>query len=133
VVSVFRQLRKKRAIKSYLKKLPALLSKDYGKSKKYTPKQVVSTAGRNGLNTLHICYGLAMFCEEGLFDDYHRSIGSHCGYKELRGGKSQISTLVETRILEFLQFRPGLALVETAVLILVHKETVELAVTSESS
>jgi hypothetical protein len=38
---------RKRAIKSYIKKLPSQLMKDYGKAKTYTPKQVKRSIGEN--------------------------------------------------------------------------------------
>ncbi|WP_419555444.1 hypothetical protein [Photobacterium arenosum] len=37
-------------MKSYIKKLPSMLKKDYRKSKRYTPKQVKSTIERGYLS-----------------------------------------------------------------------------------
>jgi len=63
--------KRNRAIKSYIKKLPSLLAKDYGKSKTYTPKQVKRTIERAGLSATNACYGIAIFSDRGAFDQYH--------------------------------------------------------------
>jgi hypothetical protein len=42
--------KRNRAIKSYIRKLPSLLAKDYGRSNTYTPKQVKRTIQRYGLS-----------------------------------------------------------------------------------
>ncbi len=39
----FDWVRKRRAIRSYARRLPRLLAKDYGASKTYTPQQVRKT------------------------------------------------------------------------------------------
>ena len=75
---------KNRAIRAYSKKLPKLLAKDYGRSEKYTPRQVLRTAERNNLSTIYICYAFAMYCERRLFDEYHRERGEDCSYDEMR-------------------------------------------------
>ncbi len=56
-----RNFNRKRAIKSYIKKLPSLLAKDYGKSKTYTPMQVKKTIERSKLSVVDACYGIAIF------------------------------------------------------------------------
>lgn len=73
-----------RAIKSYIKKLPGLLVRDYGKSKTYTPKQVKRTIERSGLSVTDACYGIAMFSSREAFDQYHQETGESCNYDTMR-------------------------------------------------
>ncbi len=73
-----------RAIKSYLKKLPRLLAKDYGRSKIYTPMQVKKTIERSKLNTRYVCYGISIFSGREAFDLYHQEIGESCSYDGMR-------------------------------------------------
>jgi len=73
-----------RSIKSYIKKLPSLLAKDYGNSKTYTPKQVKRTIERSGLSVGDACYGIAMFSSREAFDQYHHEIGESCDYDAMR-------------------------------------------------
>lgn len=80
----FRTRKRKKAIESYLRELPALLAKDYGRTKIYTPKQVRSTAERGGLPLVFVCFGIAMFSEKFEFDDYHQEIGEQCDYDSMR-------------------------------------------------
>ncbi|WP_442957018.1 MULTISPECIES: DUF6559 family protein [unclassified Photobacterium] len=49
-MELIRKFKKRRAIKSYIKKLPSMLKRDYRKSKRYTPKQVKSTIERGYLS-----------------------------------------------------------------------------------
>ena len=80
----FSIFRKNRAIKRYLRKLPALLKKDYGSSKEYTPMQVKRTAERYGLGVVYICYGIAMFSGRIPFDVYHQETGEECNFESMR-------------------------------------------------
>jgi Family of unknown function (DUF6559) len=43
----FEAFRKRRAIRSYARRLPRLLAKDYGYSQTYTPQQVRKTIARS--------------------------------------------------------------------------------------
>lgn len=76
--------KRKRAIKSYIKKLPSLLAKDYGKSKAYTPKQVKRSIERGGLSVADACFGIAMFSNKHDFNQYHEEIGENCDYDAMR-------------------------------------------------
>lgn len=78
------KFKRNRAIKSYIKKLPSLLAKDYGKSKDYTPNQVRRTIERSGLNVDDACYGIAMFSSREAFNKYHQEIGENCDYDVMR-------------------------------------------------
>ena len=79
-----RNIGKKRAIKSYIKKLPSLLRKDYGRPKAYTPMQVRRSVERGGLSVAYACYGIAMFSSRHDFDQYHKEIGETCDYDAMR-------------------------------------------------
>lgn len=77
--------RKKRAIKSYLKKLPTLLAKDYGGSQSYTPQQVKKTIERNKLPVIYSSYAIAIFSNLDGYNQYHQELGEICDYDALRG------------------------------------------------
>jgi uncharacterized membrane protein len=83
-MSFITDFQRKRAIKSYIKKLPDLLSKDYGRSKTYTPQQVKRTIERAGLNAAWGCYAISMFSSRDAFDAYHHEIGEPCDYDAMR-------------------------------------------------
>ena len=54
----------KAAIKKYLKTLPSLLSRRYGRSDKYTEGQVKTTIYELGLNKKYIGYAYLIFCNQ---------------------------------------------------------------------
>ncbi|MBV7263457.1 hypothetical protein KCG43_15750 [Photobacterium sp. WH24] len=83
-MELIRKFKKRRAIKSYIKKLPSMLKRDYRKSKRYTPKQVKSTIERGGLSVVYACYGIAMFSNRKDFDQFHQEIGENCDYDAMR-------------------------------------------------
>lgn len=74
----------RRAIKSYVKRLPRALAKDYGKHRTYTPKQVVRCIERYGLSVSYSCYGIAIFSNKKEFDRYHTDMGEVCDYQIMR-------------------------------------------------
>ena len=76
--------KRRRAIKSYIKDLPRLLAKDYGRSKTYTPKQVKRTIEHAGLPIVDSCFTIAMFSTRSEFDKYHEEIGEICDYQAMR-------------------------------------------------
>ena len=78
------KFRRNHAIKSYIKRLPRLLAKDYGKSKTYSPKQVKRSIERSGLSVTHACYAIAMFSGREAFDQYHHEVGEFCNYEAMR-------------------------------------------------
>ncbi|MCX2781160.1 DUF6559 family protein [Microbulbifer thermotolerans] len=78
------RIKKNRAIKLYLRKLPRLLQKDYGRSKRYRPKQVRATIERSGLPVEFSCYAILIFCSKKAFDRYHTEMGETCDYEAMR-------------------------------------------------
>ena len=79
-----RSLAKRRAIRAYTRRLPRLLSKDYGYSQSYTPKQVRRTVERSGLDIEYSCYAVAMFSERDDFNQFHHELGEICDYDAMR-------------------------------------------------
>lgn len=64
---LFSTFRKKRVLRTYIKKLPALLRKDYGGVGPYTVGQVTKTVERYGLNRRYVAYACAIFVEKERF------------------------------------------------------------------
>ena len=79
-----RRLKKNRAIKSYAKKLPELLAKDYGRSAHYRPLQIKRTIERAGLDPIYACYAIAMFSGREDFIRFHNEIGETCDFDAMR-------------------------------------------------
>lgn len=77
------------AIRSYIKMLPGLLAKDYGKSATYTPKQVKRATEHPILNGSYACYAIALFSSREGFDQYHEEIGETCDYDAMRSKIAQ--------------------------------------------
>lgn len=79
-----RSYAKSRAIRTYTRQLPRLLSKDYGYSRSYTPKQVRRTVERSGLPVEYSCYAVAMFSDRENFNQFHHELGEVCDYDAMR-------------------------------------------------
>ncbi len=82
-MQLIKNFKRKRAIKSYIKKLPRLLEKDYGKSKIYTPMQVKKTIERSKLSVDYACYGIAIFSTKKAFDNHHIETDESCNYDQM--------------------------------------------------
>ncbi|WP_144393249.1 DUF6559 family protein [Pleionea sediminis] len=80
----FAGIRKKRAIKSYINRLGKDLAKRYGRSKQYTPGQVVKTVQDCGYNWRHICYAHALYVSQKHFEKWHKEQGEPCDYTAMR-------------------------------------------------
>lgn len=76
--------RRKKAIKSYIKVLPQVLVKDYGRFEHYTPQQIRCSVERSGLHSQYVCYALAMYTRRPEFETYQRAIGENNSYEGLR-------------------------------------------------
>jgi len=83
-VAFFKNIRKRRAIRGYVRQLPRLLVKDYGFSQAYTPAQVRRTIERAGMSTDYGCYAISMFSDESDFVAYHNALGEGCDYAAMR-------------------------------------------------
>ena len=85
IMRFFERIRKRKAIGGYVRELPRLLAKDYGRRTQYTPAQVRSTIERYHLNGIYSCYAIAMFSARDAFDQFHEANGEHCSYDAMRG------------------------------------------------
>ena len=83
-MNLIRKVQKRMAIRSYLRRLPRLLAKDYGRSTTYTPRQVRSTIDRSGLSAIYSCYGVAIFSTREAFASFHAGIGETCDFDAMR-------------------------------------------------
>ncbi|BFM51276.1 DUF6559 family protein [Marinomonas sp. THO17] len=98
---VFLRNSEKKTIQSYIKKLPSLLEKDYGKAKYYTPMEIRSTIVSNNLCVEDLRFAIAIFSNQKNFESYHQEIGENCDYESMRkeigdtffNGNSQFSVL----------------------------------------
>jgi hypothetical protein len=84
-MNIIGHFRKRRAVKAYVKKLPGLLVKDYGRLSNYKPLQVRRTIERAGLDTTYACYAIAMFSSRDDFAQFHMDSGESCDYDAMRG------------------------------------------------
>ena len=80
MIKLLNQFRKKKALRSYIQKLPKLLRKDYGLSERYTTGQVRRSIDRYGLNQNYMIYAYAMFTGK---NDFINELGSD-GYELIR-------------------------------------------------
>ena len=83
-MSIITNFKKKRAIKSYLVKLPKILSKDYGKSEFYTPEQVSKSIERSGIQTIYAYFAISIFCVRDSYDNYYQTSDETVSYDESR-------------------------------------------------
>ncbi len=80
----FSNFKKNRAIKSYIKKLPPLLSRAYGHSQKYAPEQINEASKYLGLNFEHIGYAYAILSTRDDFNSYVGKAGLKIKFNHLR-------------------------------------------------
>ncbi len=81
---MFAKFKKNRIIKSYIKQLPVLLRKDYGKAKYYKPKDIMATVVKNDLDDLYVSYAISMFSKKSTFNQYYEKARQGCNYDEIR-------------------------------------------------
>jgi uncharacterized membrane protein YgcG len=77
-------LKKRLAIRSYVRKLGPALQRRYGRKRYYTPEEVRRAARDTGVNTDYLFYGYSLYCSRGAFDEHHRETGEHCDYDAMR-------------------------------------------------
>ena len=80
----FERWRKRKAIKSYIRKLGPLLVKRYGKQHTYTAAQVKRTVDENGFNADYVCYAYSTYLSPADFEAVHREMGQTCDYEAMR-------------------------------------------------
>lgn len=84
MANCFSNLKRRRAIKKYAKKLGPTLKKKYGRSNYYSPGQIKTAASNANLSISHICVGYAMYMEKDAFDKLHQEMGEQCSYEGIR-------------------------------------------------
>ena len=77
--------RRGRAIKSYARRLPRLLVKDYGGSEAYTPAQICASIRRHRLSPGFESYAVAMFSDRERFERFRIERSEPRNYDEMRG------------------------------------------------
>lgn len=83
-MKILEHFKKQRALKTYVKVLPPLLKKRYGKHKRYTEGQVRKTAEAAGLNNKYIDFAYAMYMSRREFETFTSDQGLSCSYEECR-------------------------------------------------
>ncbi len=84
IARLLRSYRKRRTIKAYLTRIGPMLAKRYGKSERYTPKQVEAAAWEAGLPMADLCCALSVYCNQDALDAYHTALGEDCNYWQMR-------------------------------------------------
>lgn len=82
---MFRLIKRRLAIRSYVWKLSQELSRRFGKKKFYSVDEVTQAAERGHLSTAFIAYAHAIFCARADFDARYSALGVACTYDGLRG------------------------------------------------
>ena len=83
-MKIIEYFKKRRAIKAYVRVLPRLLKKRYGKHKKYTEGQVKKTVEVAGLDQQYVDYALAMYIGRREFEAMTKVRGLSWDYDEVR-------------------------------------------------
>jgi hypothetical protein len=73
-------LKKRWAIRSYVKRLGPVLRRRCGRKRYYTPEEVRRAARASGVNTDYLCYAYCIYCSREAFDQHHRQTGEPCNY-----------------------------------------------------
>jgi len=83
-MKIIENILKRRVLKSYVKVLPSLLKKRYGKHKRYTEGQVRKTVEFAGLNQKYLDYAFAMYISRDEYEALTKVRSLSCGYDEAR-------------------------------------------------
>jgi|GEM_PF-2717533 len=81
---MFENIRKRFALKSYVKKLGPLLRKRYGRSSNFSPGQVEKTIQAENLNPNYIYYAYSMFCSEQHFQQLANEANADLDMNQLK-------------------------------------------------
>jgi hypothetical protein len=83
-MGIIERFKKRRALKAYVKVLPPLLKKRYGRHKKYTKGQIQRTVEASGLNEKYLYYAWAMYASRDNFEKLSESMNLPGDYDKLR-------------------------------------------------
>lgn len=93
MISKFLEKRRKdKAIKSYIRKLPSYLEKQYGKSKYYSEEQVKSALEEHNINSKYDSYAYSLYMSQKEVEGVLVRLGESRTGKELR--KYMVSALI---------------------------------------
>jgi len=84
MTNYFEIWKKRRALRRYRERLPASLSKDYGRLEYYTPAQVLATLERQRLSSKYTSWAVALFCTNESFSKYSENSDTILNYDEAR-------------------------------------------------
>ena len=86
---MFRLIKRRLAIRSYVFKLSQQLPRRFGKKNFYSIEQVTKTATDGGFQMAFIAYAHAIFCSCTDFEEYYQQLGVRCTYDDLRATVSR--------------------------------------------
>jgi hypothetical protein len=81
---MFRRIKRRSAIKSYVMKLSLALFSRFGKKHYYTVDQVTQSTQRAGLKTTYLAYAHALFCDRASFRRHYKRTDLRDRYEALR-------------------------------------------------
>ena len=87
---MFRSIKQRLAIKSYVTKLSLVLLSCFGKKHYYTIDQVTQTMQRSGFTTVYLAFAHALFCNRGDFKRHYDPLKVRCTYEGLRARASHL-------------------------------------------
>ena len=87
---MFRKIKQRLAIKSYIMELSLELFSRFGKKHYYTIDQVTQTVQRAGLKTAYLAFAYALFCSRSDFRRYYKPLKVRCTYEGLRAKVSRM-------------------------------------------
>ena len=84
MINLFRLIKRRLAIRSYVFKLSLELYRRWGKRRYYTVDEVTGAALRSRRKTSFIAYAHAIFCAREDFDAHYGPLKVNCTYERLR-------------------------------------------------
>ncbi|HEX4264703.1 MAG TPA: DUF6559 family protein [Verrucomicrobiae bacterium] len=86
---MFRLIKRRIAIRSYVFKLSQKLSPRFGKKSHYSIEEVTETARDADFSMAYIAYAHAIFCNRTDFEAYYEQLRVRCTYDDLRATVSR--------------------------------------------
>ena len=83
---VFFWQRKKKAIRKFVVQLPADLTREFGKKRKYTPEEIEAVFKKYNYRKeqKYWCYGFALYSGRPEFQAYHHARNESCDFGAMR-------------------------------------------------
>lgn len=86
---MFRLIKRRFAISSYVRQLPQVLLRRFGKKRFYSVEEVSKSAQGAALPMAFIAYAHAIFCDRESFEAHYQPLAVRCNYDELRATVSR--------------------------------------------